>query len=906
MTHATRVKPGVRRKGIAHWLSAAAAVALLTIGGHAQAAAPKAGNIIGNQASASYTDAGGQTRTATSNVVETVVAQVYDIALTADGAKNASPGSQVTYPHTLTNNGNGSDSFTLSVSSGGGDFAHTSLRIYEDLNGDGNPDNFTDLNGTNVTVGYASSYKFVVVGSVPNTATGGDSGTLTVTATSVGDGTKTASNTDTTSVVTGAVVNVVKSMSASHGESPSGTYKVTLAYTNSGNSSATDFEVKDALPTGMTYVAGTGRWSASTSALTDAADGDELTADSVSIDYTESADVITAIIDSVPAGVSGTITFDVNIDSGLAPQTLENKGQFRYDGTITYTDTNVVTFVVDPTPSVSLDDTGADDSGDGADTDSDTTVNDVARVATAQAGASVLFKTVVTNDGSGTDTYNMTVAAGDFPSGTTFVLYKSDAVSPLTDTNADGKPDTGPMGAGDTYAVYVKAILPPDAASVTGYSATLTATSTVKPSISDTTSLTIDEVTSSTVDLTNNVSVSGGAQASDGLGVQATGEATAVTTESVTPTEATNTATFQLFVNNTSALGDSYELKASTDNTFASIALPSGWSVKFYVDSDGNTATTDDITQATSTGAIAAGGNKLVWAVVSIPQNFAANTYDIYFRAQSPSTGAGDVKHDAVTVGTINDLNVTPNNAGQVYPGGSVVYSHKVENAGNTTLTTIALTTADNKSGSGWNSVIYEDTDADGELSAGDNVISSIASLAAGANKTIFVKVFAPSGALEGVVNTTTLTADATVASDSASDATTVIIGDLALTKKHALDLNCDGDTADAGEIGFRTSRIESADGALPGSCLLYRVVASNSGIADITSVVIDDSVPAFTTYQEDAGNGGVCADGLTLSVVADSTSTPANGGTGKVSASYATLAAGASVQMDFCVKIDE
>src|SRR5258708_13345086 len=74
-----------------------------------------AGTAIGNQASATYTDSSSVSRTATSNVVTTVVQQVASLTLTANGAKTASPGSPVFYPHTLTNTGNGSDSFTLTL-----------------------------------------------------------------------------------------------------------------------------------------------------------------------------------------------------------------------------------------------------------------------------------------------------------------------------------------------------------------------------------------------------------------------------------------------------------------------------------------------------------------------------------------------------------------------------------------------------------------------------------------------------------------------------------------------------------------------------------------------------------------------------------------------------------------------
>src|SRR5215467_3601493 len=91
----------------------AAFIALAPVTASAQQTA--AGTSIGNQASATYTDSSSVSRTATSNVVTTVVQQVASLTLTANGAKTASPGSPVFYPHTLTNTGNGSDSFTMTL-----------------------------------------------------------------------------------------------------------------------------------------------------------------------------------------------------------------------------------------------------------------------------------------------------------------------------------------------------------------------------------------------------------------------------------------------------------------------------------------------------------------------------------------------------------------------------------------------------------------------------------------------------------------------------------------------------------------------------------------------------------------------------------------------------------------------
>src|SRR5437879_5259574 len=74
-------------------------------------APPPAGTSIGNQATATYSDASNTPRSTTSNVAITIVQQVASFSLTADGAKFAAPGGQVYYAHTILNTGNGSDTF---------------------------------------------------------------------------------------------------------------------------------------------------------------------------------------------------------------------------------------------------------------------------------------------------------------------------------------------------------------------------------------------------------------------------------------------------------------------------------------------------------------------------------------------------------------------------------------------------------------------------------------------------------------------------------------------------------------------------------------------------------------------------------------------------------------------------
>jgi len=409
------------------WLTAGL---LLTALNGAQAVPPPAGTTIGNQASATYTDTSGLSHTVTSNVVQTTVQQVASLTLTQNGAQNATAGSVAYYPHTLTNTGNGSDTFNLTTGNSGG-FTMTAVQIYAD-NGSGQPTGSPITSSGALAAG--ATFKFIVAATLPGTATAGQTNAITVTATSAFDATKTASNTDTTTVTNNAVVSVTKAVSAASGAPGSGPYTYTLTYTNTGNSTATSVALTDVIPTGMTYVAGSGRWSVTGStALSDTGGTIGTAPNTITSSYTAATNTLVATLAQVTPGQSGTVTFQVNVAAGTATGTLNNTATYSYNngaGTTVPGSSNTVPFQVKQVASVTL--SGQTLPGPAA------------------PGSTVSFTNTVNNTGNGSDTFNVTLATGSstFPAGTTFQLFKSDGVTPLTDTNGDGTLDTGPLAAG--------------------------------------------------------------------------------------------------------------------------------------------------------------------------------------------------------------------------------------------------------------------------------------------------------------------------------------------------------------------------------------------------------------------------------------------------------------------------
>ena len=904
--------------------------ALFTLG-TAHAAVPLAGTPIGNQASASYTDLDGNKQPdVQSNTVVTKVAQVASFTLTSSATKITGPGGTIYFPHTLTNTGNGTDTFDLSVADvTAGSYNLNGVTLYADANGDGLPDNFTALTPSATTgpIAPGATYKFVGVAVVPITANPGEFDAMTVTA--VGNALAAAgavppyaiapaqNNTDTINISAGAVVSATKSMSALIGADGSGPYTVTLTYTNSGNAIAPTVLLVDTLPAGMTYVPGSGRWSTSGpgTPLTDAAAGDPA---GIAYDFNVSAaGRVTATISNLVQGISGTVSFQITIPASTPAGTLLNTAGLRYDdgsGTLvpgagTFENTNTIAFVVKTRSIVVLDDVGSIANGVAPSLAADSNAAaDVVGVLTAPQGATVQFDNVVHNNGTTPDSFDMSLISNTFPAGTSFQFYKADGVTPLTDSNGNAIPDTGTIAIGGTYHVIVKAVLPGTASGNNGgagFTLVKKATSFADPTVSDTVTDKLDAISLSSVDVTNNLPSP--TTAANGEGSTGT---TVITTNTVNPGVST---AFVVYVKNKSVVADSYDLRVTS-------ALPLNWTVLFKNDGGaGNCSTTS--TTLSNTGVISPNTSKLVCMVVSVPANGAgavAATTNISFMAKSATSLAQDVKTDAVTVNTKRNVTITPNNAGQAFPGGSITYTHTINNGGNVTeqITFPGLFITDALVG--WSSAMFEDTNLNGVLDPADIAIVPATSFAMNpfTTVTVFTKVFAPSTAAVGQVDTTSMTVTYTNTSGvigsattaAASDVTTVISGNVGLLKEQGLDANCNGSVADAGDIAFGVTDIVNSN-AVPGACIRYRITVTNKGAVNVANVVLNDATPFNTVYNSGnqcfpvpgaAGTAGLATTQGVLSTV------PGNCASGSIKVTIGTMTPSQSVIVTFGVQINK
>lgn len=235
-----------------------AALMTLALAASAGAAGTAAGSTISNTGYVDYTDDTGTAATATSTAVSATVAQVYAVSVTPDGT-TAAPGQTIVtnnttgaqtiaLTYTLTNPGNGTDSFALSTYTAAGaattsaNVTTANVKYYADTDASGGY-SAGDVQITgNVTLAADATAKFFAVYPVPANAAGGTNYDLDPQGTSQGDTTKT----DFGNVGRITVKNVYDlSFAASQASNITtpGTAVYTQTLTNTGNSPLTAAQI---------------------------------------------------------------------------------------------------------------------------------------------------------------------------------------------------------------------------------------------------------------------------------------------------------------------------------------------------------------------------------------------------------------------------------------------------------------------------------------------------------------------------------------------------------------------------------------------------------------------------------------------------------------------------------------
>jgi uncharacterized repeat protein (TIGR01451 family) len=230
----------------------------------------------------------------------------------------------------------------------------------------------------------------------------------------------------------------------------------------------------------------------------------------------------------------------------------------------------------------------------------------------------------------------------------------------------------------------------------------------------------------------------------------------------------------------------------------------------------------------------------------------------------------GDPSKSNVVIDRLNTisnlkLQLTPDNSGQISPGGTVVYAHTLTNTGNTACTdSFKFNVTPNPAAAGWSYTLYEDANNNGVIDTTDPVITigtaydingaATTPFAVNGEFKILLKVFAPANATANTVDIANIVANGTcnsipTASSPVVDTTTVILGQVRLVKTQALDKTCDGKNGTGSAIAA-SAYAATQISAKPGECIAYKIEATNEGLGAVTNLVIKDTTPAYTGYN--------------------------------------------------------
>lgn len=448
-----------------------------------------AGSAISNQAYSDYDDVNGNARPRVySNAVLVTVSQVAGIDITPDSAtQNGIAGTDVAYGTTLYNLGNGPDTITFTATNIQG----WTVTIYRDDNGDGiHQPSETTVVGTTGELAADAGFKVFVVTRIPVASANGDVGTTSITGTSTFNSTVTDTSTFTTNVQA-ASLNLSKSASPAAAK-PGEIITYAIAGSNSGAGFAYNVRAIDTIPANTTFVPGSmkagpiGGTYAAAFPMTDANDAENLTYTvdghtTVANAYFDAGAKLVQLDWSqcLPAGV---FYFQVRVKNNVtAGTTISNTITASYsllvgDLTRPYTESsNGATTSVSNAPGVLL-------SPD--------------RIGTGDPGDQMVYTFIAQNTGNAPDTIDLTSTSS---LGWNWVLWKdvdgngipgTDGDAILTDTNADGKIDTGIIPQGGTVSLLAVATVPPGSSNGAVDTSVLTGASSIDPAITDPQTLT--------------------------------------------------------------------------------------------------------------------------------------------------------------------------------------------------------------------------------------------------------------------------------------------------------------------------------------------------------------------------------------------------------------------------------
>ena len=246
---------------------------------------------------------------------------------------------------------------------------------------------------------------------------------------------------------------------------------------------------------------------------------------------------------------------------------------------------------------------------------------------------------------------------------------------------------------------------------------------------------------------------------------------------------------------------------------------------------------------------------------------------DTLFISESPIHASGQVTDGVIDIGSLVGTGYNDLNFGLINRPTLVSDQTQSANAGSTTLfahrytaPTSGLVSFTLTESNGWNAVLYNDTDCDGQIGAGEALIVGDLPVSRGQQLCLLIDTFIPASALAGERQQIDIEAALSV-SDEANTGHAVTI---------AL-INADSITVAAATSGrlvltksvmniTKSGAISVDNAASPGDTLEYSIAYSNLGTGPLTELEINDEIPAFTNLLPGTMNCGPTISGVQCS----------------------------------------
>jgi uncharacterized repeat protein (TIGR01451 family) len=301
--------------------------------------------------------------------------------------------------------------------------------------------------------------------------------------------------------------------------------------------------------------------------------------------------------------------------------------------------------------------------------------------------------------------------------------------------------------------------------------------------------------------------------------------------------------------------------------------LPAGLTYSTATGTGWSCSAAGQVVTCTSNAAIAAGATNpnaitLTVAVGSSAVGTVTNSVSVSGGGEPAANNGNNSAFDSTLVVAAPANSFQPDNAQTAMPGTSVNYVFNAGSAGSVSFSTASVTTP---ATAGWTQLLYRDTDCNGVLSAAEaaSTLSGAIAVNAGDTVCIIVRDNVPAAAAYNAVNVITVTATFTGGlTYTRTDTTTVgAAGGAGLTLAKSVRNLTLGTPAG------------TANTARPNDTLEYTITYTNTAAGALTSIVITDSTPSFTTFL-----AASCGAPLPASISAcNVTASPGAGNAGSV-----------------------